>query len=170
MTLIIMLLLGMGCSQLRKGFENKQGKLDEQKIADRVSFIAGIALNLEAVQPYREQVCEAIKVAAAELRKIENKDVTEEKLREILQESIDNNLPDGNIKNVAILVTNFVVDRTFDLVWDKYEDLLESDPLIIARGLAFGLEGACEGGLRLFNANENIDTSELEKQLEKLLD
>lgn len=164
-----MLVLGTGCSQLRKGFEDDQGKLDEQKISDRVAFIAGIALNLEAVQPYKQQVCSAIQVAATELRNVEDKDVTEERLREILQESLDKYLPDGNIKDVTVLVIDFVVERTFDLVWDKYRGLLESDPAIVARGLAFGLESACEGGVSLFSADD-VDTSELEAKLEEVLD
>ena len=168
--LVGLLLLAPGCTHLRKGFGNEQGKLDEKKISQRVAFIAGIALNLEAVKPYRTQVCNAIKMSAKVLRELKDKEVSEDKIRQVLQESLNRWLPDGNVKNVAVLVVNFIVDRTFDLVWDQYENLLQNDPLVIVRGIAFGLEQGCGEGVSLFEADEEIDTTELEKQLEKLLD
>lgn len=164
MTCVCAVLVLTGCSLINKPGDGQ--KPDLQTIESKVAFIGSIAFGLEAIQPFRAQICEAIETVSQRLESLQDKNLTKEQLSAFVLAVVNEQLPSGIVADVAKSVVSFILNQTFDYVWSKYADLLEGDSVIIVRGLAGGLSRACT--LVVGMSVDNIDTIQLEAELAKI--
>jgi hypothetical protein len=159
----LMGLLIVGCN-LPKKDSSPPPNIDA--IQSRVAIVANIALGLDAVKPFREQLCKSIDVVVEKLGALQDKDLTREQISEIIRSALDQHLQ-GQVAEVAKVTLQFIVDQTFDYAWERYNKVIESYHATIVLALVGGLDKACD--LVMPMSVSSVDTKELEAKLAKIL-
>ncbi len=155
----------VGCNLPRK--DSQPSPPNVGVIESRVTMVANVALYLDAVAPFREQLCKSIDVVVEKLAQLQDKDLTKEQISEIIKSVLDQHLQ-GQVAEVAKVTLQFIVDQTFNYAWERYKNVTESYHATVVIALVNGLDKACDIVLPM-SASASIDTRELEAQITKIL-
>lgn len=102
-------------------------------------------------KPYSEQICSAINNVSNVLNKIDDPDLTFDKIRESAINAVKEKLPQGPARDAALFIVDNVLSRVYISVKNRYEEFLEQDQnrimLIISMAVSSGMNKACQSGL-----------------------
>lgn len=153
LSILVMVMLATGCSQLNPGPGDGQVNWDRinQRVENTTELTAMIAFSRDDVKPHQEAICNAVNEISRIVENYDDPAATFESVRSAALNAVKDLppeiLPPGQAKQIAILVVDQVLDVVFTYVEDSYADLVGKNEtrivLSVTRSVASGLTSAC---------------------------